>query len=79
MFSRWGLKLFLLYAYNDGGLASEFNGREIHKLDSLGLRLCEGSLSGILGVKVALGRINMFQIALIIINRNKDDKPKKKD
>jgi hypothetical protein len=43
----------------------------------LGLRLRESSLNGILGAKVALGRINMFQIALIIINRNKDDKPKK--
>ena len=43
--SRWGLKLFLLYAYNDGGLTSEFSGRKIHKLDSLGLRLCEGPLN----------------------------------
>ena len=74
------MKIFLLYAYNGGGLASEFNELEFTSLEMyLGLRLCEGSLNGILGAKVALERINMFQIALIIINRNKDDKPKKKD
>ena len=46
MFSKWGVDFVFYLCVNSAGLASGLNRLEIHKLDNLGLRLCEGPLNG---------------------------------